>query len=77
MAKQQQQQKGKEKENRNYLLLARTFLEEVWEEARKVVWPSRENLIQSSLTVLGAMVILTVFMAVADFIWTQIISFIS
>lgn len=72
-----QKQKSKEKETKNYLVLAKSFLEEVAAEAKKIVWPSRESLIQSSLTVLGAMVILTMFMAIADFIWTEVISLIS
>ena len=66
-----------EKEKTNYLALIRNFFEEVIDEAGKVVWPSRETLTQSSATVFASMVVLTFFMAIADFIWTKVIGLIS
>jgi len=65
MAKEKQQ--GKEKVN--YVAAAKNFLSEVSEESRKVVWPNRESLTQSSLTVLGTLVLLTAIMGVFDLIW--------
>lgn len=66
------EKKTKEKESVNYAAAAKNFIYEVVEESKKVAWPTRETLVQSSLTVLGAILILTVFMAVADQMWNFI-----
>ncbi|HOX28644.1 MAG TPA: preprotein translocase subunit SecE [bacterium] len=62
---------AQEKEKINYLLSAKSFFNEVIEESKKIAWPSRETLVQSTLVVLAVIVILSLFMAVADVIWNK------
>lgn len=45
----------------------RTFIKEVRSELKKVVWPTREELIRYSLIVLFAIVFFTVLVSVLDF----------
>jgi len=78
-SKQNKQPKGKDQEKKkatNYIVQARNFLNEVVEESKKIVWPSRETMVQSSLTVLGAITILTAFMGFADLFWGWVFNFI-
>ena len=54
------------KEKANALLATRNFFSEVYAESKKIVWPTRETLIQSTLVVLVVIVALSIFMAIAD-----------
>jgi preprotein translocase subunit SecE len=62
---------GKEKKG------AAQFLREVRVELSKVTWPSREELIQSTLVVLLAVGIAGVFIAILDVIFSRLIGLIS
>ncbi len=53
------------------------FLREVRVELSKVTWPSREELIQSTLVVLVAVAISGAFIAVLDLIFSRLINVIS
>ena len=48
------------------------FFVAVSEEMKKIVWPSREVLIQSTVTVTIIVLVLTVYMGVFDFIMRKI-----
>ena len=53
------------------------FLREVRVEMSKVTWPSREELIQSTLVVLLAVAIAGTFIAILDVIFSRLITIIS
>ncbi len=42
------------------------FLKESREELRKVVWPSREEILNSTFVVLGAVVVISLFLYLVD-----------
>lgn len=69
------QQSGKEKIN--YAVAIRNFFSEVFEEAKKIVWPSRETLVQSTMVVLAVILALSVYMAAADIILNKLFDVIS
>ncbi|MBI2590028.1 preprotein translocase subunit SecE [Candidatus Berkelbacteria bacterium] len=50
------------------------YLRESYDELRKVKWPSRETTIQYTLTVIGAVILLTTFYGLIDFGLSEIIS---
>jgi preprotein translocase subunit SecE len=52
----------------NLVTNTRQFFVEVAQEMKKIVWPSREVLIQSTATVLVITLVLTVYMGLADII---------
>lgn len=52
----------------NVVSNTRQFFTEVAQEMKKIVWPSREVLIQSTITVSIITVALTVYMGLADII---------
>jgi len=62
---------GKEKKG------AAQFLREVKVELSKVTWPGREELIQSTLVVLLAVVIAGTFIAILDLIFSRLIGLIT
>lgn len=47
------------------------FISEVRGEMHKVSWPTREELIQSTAVVLMTMLILSAFIGIVDFIFSQ------
>ena len=49
------------------------FFKEVLVELKKVTWPSRKELISSTLTVLAVVVVFAVFLGVIDLILTALI----
>jgi preprotein translocase subunit SecE len=55
----------------NPFIKARTFLMEVWAELKKSAWPTRSELVDSTLVVLVTVILLGVFVSVADlvFVW--------
>ena len=53
------------------------FLREVRVELSKVTWPTREELIQSTIVVLVAVAISGVFIAILDAIFSRLVSLIS
>lgn len=50
------------------------FLNEVWLELKKSSWPTRRELVDSTLVVIVSMIILGMFVWGADLIFLQIIS---
>lgn len=50
------------------------YFVEVWEELGKVTWPTRQEAIKMSLTVIIASAVIGVFIGSLDFILTQFIS---
>lgn len=44
------------------------YLRGVWEELKKVVWPSRQEIIQHTLVVIGLSLFLAVFLGAVDFL---------
>ena len=53
-----------------------TFLKETREELKKVVWPGREQVIQSTIIVILASLIVGLFLGVLDFVFTKLIEII-
>ncbi|MHB1362188.1 MAG: preprotein translocase subunit SecE [Thermoleophilia bacterium] len=64
---------GKAKEKKG----AVQFLREVRVEMGKVTWPSREELIQSTIVVLIAVAISGVFIAILDAIFSRLVGLVS
>ena len=50
-----------------------TFLKETREELKKVVWPGREQVIQSTIIVILASLIVGLFLGGLDFVFTKAI----
>lgn len=45
-----------------------TYFKGAWEELKKVVWPTKRELIQHTLVVIGLSVFLAAFLGAADYI---------
>ena len=56
---------------RNMVKKIRTFFQEVRAEMQKVTWSTREELMGSTAVVLTTMLILSVFIGIADFIFSS------
>ena len=54
----------------------KTFFGEVRAEMQKVTWPTREELMGSTAVVLMTMLILSTFIGISDFIFSNFISLI-
>ena len=52
---------------REYVEKAKTFLEEVHAETKKVSWPSRRDIFGSTLVVIVAVFVIAGFLGVIDF----------
>jgi len=61
----------------NYAASARMFFSEVYEEAKKIVWPSRETTVQSTIVVLTVLVALSIFMALTYLVWSELFDLIT
>ena len=57
----------------NPFVKARTFLMEVWAELKKSAWPTRSELVDSTLVVLVTVVLLGLFVSFADLVFTQVV----
>ena len=66
-AKQAKQQKAA-KEKTNVVAGLRTFFVEVGAEMKKIVWPTREVLIQSTVAVTAMVLALTIYMGIMDLV---------
>ena len=51
------------------------FLGQVKSELKKVAWPSREELISSTLVVLASTLLLAVFIGLCDLVLSRVINF--
>ena len=67
----QQTSKGGQKSERGL----RKFLKDVRVELRKVTWPTRKDLFQSTLVVLVAVAISGAFIAALDFIFSRLMNY--
>ena len=61
----------------NPFLRVRDFLDEVWIELKKSSWPTRKELIDSTFVVIVTVLILGIFVALADLIFLRIIAFLT
>ena len=61
----------------NPFLRVRDFLAEVMVELKKSSWPTRKELIDSTFVVIVTVLILGVFVALADLLFLRIIAFLT
>ena len=61
----------------NPFLRVRDFLVEVVAELKKSSWPTRKELIDSTLVVIVTVLILGIFVALADVVFLRIIAFLT
>jgi preprotein translocase subunit SecE len=61
----------------NPILKIREFLTEVVVELKKSAWPTRRELVDSTIVVLVTVVLLGVFVSVADLVFVQFIKFLT
>ena len=52
---------------RNYVAKVTTFLQEVHAETKKVTWPSRKDVLGSTLVVIVAVFLIAGFLGIIDF----------
>jgi preprotein translocase subunit SecE len=57
----------------NLVIKTKTFFNEVVVELKKSSWPTRKELIDSTLIVIVTMIVLGVFVAFADLIFVKIV----
>ncbi len=70
--KPQQKSKGRTGEKRGFM----KFIHDVRVEMGKVTWPTRKDLAQSTLVVLVAVAIATVYTGVLDFVFDRALTFV-
>jgi preprotein translocase subunit SecE len=61
----------------NPFLRVRDFLAEVTVELKKSSWPTRKELIDSTMVVIITVLILGIFVALADLVFLRIIAFLT
>jgi len=61
----------------NPFLRMRDFLVEVTAELKKSSWPTRKELIDSTMVVIVTVLILGVFVALADLVFLRVIAFLT
>lgn len=54
-----------------------SFLKESREELKKVVWPSREEVLNSTIVVLGAVIVFSLFLYLADYLFERGFTFLT
>ena len=54
----------------------KSFISDVGAEMKRVSWPSREQLIESTLVTIATVLAIGLFVYVVDLIFTQVFSFI-
>ncbi len=52
----------------------RNFFKEVWTEAKKIDWPSRQTTFRYTLLVIGISVVVAGFLGILDFVFMTILS---
>ena len=57
----------------NPITKVQTFLMEVWAELKKSAWPTRTELVDSTLVVLVTVVLLGLFVSFADLVFVWVI----
>jgi preprotein translocase subunit SecE len=58
----------------NPFLKAQDFLVDVWTELKKSSWPTRKELVDSTIVVIVTVLVLGVFVALADLVFLRIIA---
>ena len=61
----------------NPLLKVRDFLNEVAAELKKSSWPTRKELVDSTIVVIVTILVLGLFVALADVVFLRIIGFLT
>jgi preprotein translocase subunit SecE len=61
----------------NPFLKARDFLAEVMAELKKSSWPTRKELVDSTIVVIVTVLVLGMFVALADVVFLRIIGFLT
>jgi preprotein translocase subunit SecE len=54
----------------------KNFFHEVGEELRKCIWPTRNELIQSTIVVVVSVLLLAVFVGFCDFVLMKVLRFV-
>ncbi len=52
------------------------YLEEVKGELKKVTWPTRKETLSTAVAVLALVIIVSIYLGVADFIFSRLVAFI-
>jgi preprotein translocase subunit SecE len=58
----------------NPFLKAQDFLVDVWTELKKSSWPTRKELVDSTIVVIVTVLVLGMFVALADLVFLRIIA---
>jgi len=61
----------------NPFLKAQDFLVDVWTELKKSSWPTRKELVDSTVVVIVTVLVLGIFVALADLVFLRIIAFLT
>jgi preprotein translocase subunit SecE len=61
----------------NPFLKAQDFLIDVWTELKKSSWPTRKELVDSTIVVIVTVLVLGMFVALADLVFLRIIAFLT
>ena len=61
----------------NPFLRVRDFVMDVWGELKKSSWPTRKELVDSTIVVIVTVLILGMFVALADVVFLRIIAFLT
>ena len=51
------------------------FIKQTREEMRHVVWPSREEVVNSTVVVMASVVVISVFLFTTDFLFERVFEF--
>jgi preprotein translocase subunit SecE len=58
----------------NPFLKVQEFVMEVWTELKKSSWPTRKELVDSTIVVIVTILVLGIFVAVADLVFLRIVA---
>ena len=58
----------------NPFLKVQEFVTEVWAELKKSSWPTRKELVDSTIVVIVTILVLGIFVALADLVFLRIIA---
>jgi preprotein translocase subunit SecE len=58
----------------NPFLKVQEFVIEVWAELKKSSWPTRKDLVDSTIVVMITIVVLGIFVALADLVFLRIVA---
>lgn len=59
----------------NPFVKVQNFVVEVWGELKKSSWPTRKELVDSTVVVLVTFVVLGMFVALADYVFVRVIRY--